>query len=270
MKIKTTPVIRWNAYAKQFEKDLINFASKMAKSIEYHIKATLRKTGIMTYDSTPRELQTTIKDLFNQWEHNADKIALKLTNKQLKRLYQYVNNQYRPYSLKSDDTSKKIKEILKIKTFENIELIKSITYDAIKRYSVILYNSINNLDSPAIIKALRVAGDITRRKAKLIARDQTAKTLEALNFAKSQDLGLKYYKWLTSRDERVSAGKGGHRQLDGKIFKYDKPEAVIDSYGNVGHPAQRVNCRCTAVGVFLEPTQKIRKSKDGIGYEIVE
>lgn len=269
MKIKTTPIIRWNAYARQFEKDLTNFANKMAKSMEYHIIASLRKTGIMTYDSTPQELSKTVKDLFRQWERNADKIALKLTNKQLKRLTQYVNNQYRPYSLNNENTSKKMKEILRMKTIESVELIKSIVYDAIKRYSVILYNSIENLDSPAIIKALRVAGGITRRKAKLIARDQTAKALEALNFVKSQDLGLQYYKWLTSQDERVSTGKGGHKQLNGKIFKYDKPEAIIDSYGNIGHPSQRVNCRCTAIGIFLEPNQKIRKAKDGVGYEIV-
>lgn len=70
--------------------------------------------------------------------------------------------------------------------------------------------------------------------------------------------------WVTANDERVSTGKGGHKQLNGRIYRYDTPTAIIDSYGNKGHCSERVNCRCTQVSVILEPSQEFKKIKDSL------
>ena len=90
---------------------------------------------------------------------------------------------------------------------------------------------------------------------------------------RSKQLGFEYYEWSTSNDERVSTGKGGHKQLNGRIYRYDTPTAIIDSYGNKGHCADRVNCRCVPIPIMLQPNQTtklIKDSQNGDYYKIIE
>ena len=77
--------------------------------------------------------------------------------------------------------------------------------------------------------------------------------------ARSRQLGFTHYKWVTSRDERVSEE---HKHLDGRIYAYDNPTALIDKHKNIGHPSQRVNCRCHAVSVILDANQELKLVKD--------
>lgn len=73
------------------------------------------------------------------------------------------------------------------------------------------------------------------------------------------------FRWITMRDEKVSTGPGGHKQLDGKIFDLDDPATypvisssgfkglphlIEDEHGNVSESLIfRPNCRCRAVPV---------------------
>lgn len=275
MKHKTTPILRYNAYAREYEKALRAFSRSMCKSIEYHVIAALRRNGIISYDAynpqlTPFNFKVTLKKLLEQWQSNADDIAAKLTDKQLRRLVAYVNRRYTPIlGAKAKINTARLKQLIKARYYENVALIKSIPQETIRRYESVLYSAITGGDEYTIRKNLEVIKGISERRAITIARDQTAKALEAINIARCEQMGLKYYEWHTAEDERVSTGKGGHKQLNGKIFRYDKPEAIIDSYGNRGHPAQRVNCRCIALGVFLEPGQSVKRAKDGYGYVVV-
>ena len=275
MKYKTTPILRYNAYAREYEKALKAFSRSMCKSIEYHVIAALRRNNIISYDSTtpnttPNDFKVTLKKLLKQWERNADNIAAKLTDKQLRRLVAYVNRRYTPIlGAKAKINTARLKQLIKARCYENVALIKSIPQETIRRYESVLYSAITGGDEYTIRKNLEVIKGISERRAITIARDQTAKALEAINIAKCEQMGLTYYEWHTAEDERVSTGKGGHKQLNGKIFRYDKPEAIIDSYGNKGHPAERVNCRCIALGVFFEAGQTVKRAKDGYGYVVV-
>ena len=101
------------------------------------------------------------------------------------------------------------------------------------------------------------------RRAKFIARDQTAKGIQSYNQARAESLGFEFYQWVTSKDERVSTGKGGHIHLDGRIYKYNEPTAIIDSYNTRGHTGQRPNCRCEAIAVLPNPNQEFKRVRDG-------
>ena len=94
----------------------------------------------------------------------------------------------------------------------------------------------------------------------MIARDQTQKAVSDFTQARSSQLGFTHYKWVTSHDERVSQE---HKHLDGRIYAYDNPTAIIDSYGNLGNPSQRPLCRCVCVSVILEHNQELKLIKDG-------
>lgn len=78
--------------------------------------------------------------------------------------------------------------------------------------------------------------DISKNRAKLIARDQVGKFDGNLTRMRQTELGISRYIWRTSQDERV---RPSHSALNGKFFSWDKPP-------DVGHPGQDIQCRCTA------------------------
>lgn len=87
---------------------------------------------------------------------------------------------------------------------------------------------------------------VARWHARMIARTETSKAQSALTEARSEELGLDWYVWQTSRDERV---RMSHRKMQGVLVKWDdlpsperlagerKPPAPYNS-GNIW------NCRC--------------------------
>ncbi|MDR0571552.1 MAG: minor capsid protein, partial [Rickettsiales bacterium] len=113
--------------------------------------------------------------------------------------------------------------------------------------------------------------ELSDKRIKLIARDQTAKANQVLNRIGQQEAGIEYFRWNTAHDERVSEGYGGHKQLDGKIYKWGDVEnyPIINAKGERGIPSQRPNCRCDAQAVIIEDGYKAVKNKDG-SYNIIK
>lgn len=155
---------------------------------------------------------------------------------------------------------------------EYLSLIKRIPQDIIQRSRVTLLHAVGAFDRGAIVAELHRISEATDRRIRLIARDQTAKATEAYSRARALDSNFTHYTWKTSHDERVSTGKGGHEQLDNRIYSYTDPTAIIDAYGMIGHPAQRPNCRCHGSPLFLKVGQELKLIKDkknGDYYEII-
>lgn len=79
-------------------------------------------------------------------------------------------------------------------------------------------------------------------RARLIARDQTAKFNSDLNRIRHKQAGIEKYTWRTSHDERV---RPRHRKLDGNIYAYDEPTGAEQGLP----PGQPVQCRCIAQAI---------------------
>lgn len=84
-------------------------------------------------------------------------------------------------------------------------------------------------------------------KANLIARTEAAKTSTALTQSRSELLGIRWYEWRTSEDQRVRAS---HRHMDHVLIAWDdppSPEELIHEK-DVGRyaPGCIWNCRCFA------------------------
>lgn len=88
---------------------------------------------------------------------------------------------------------------------------------------------------------------VSRSRAMLLARTETAKAQAALTRARAEDLGLDWYVWRTSEDSRVRLS---HRKMQGVIFRYDNPPSPETLAGEktVGHynAGEVFNCRCYA------------------------
>jgi SPP1 gp7 family putative phage head morphogenesis protein len=120
----------------------------------------------------------------------------------------------------------------------NLDLIETIPKQYVERLKKEMLLSVSQGGSAFDLQsAILKNTDVTRSRARLIARDQMAKLNGALNRSQQEDIGVTGYRWRTSSDERV---RKSHARNDGRQFDWDNPPP------NTGHPGHDVQCRCTA------------------------
>lgn len=282
------PKIRYKTFQRVAERDLSKFASDVERSIKYHIKAYLRKQGLQVFDSkkfgTDRtSIANFIKKLEAMWADRIDEFADVLINKAIRRLKKVIQRTYSGIEKDFNFNSAEFKEIIAICKERYYDLIVSIPKDLLEEIKQKMYEAIIKGDAYEVSKVLQAQGSRAKQgdnlawRANFIARDQTAKMAEAINRTALENLNIQYYEWLTMKDERVSKNEkgriGGHKHLEGRIYRLDEPTAIINYDGTKGHPAERPNCRCTAVGVYLEAGERlelVRDSRYGDYYKIVK
>lgn len=123
---------------------------------------------------------------------------------------------------------------------ENVSLIKSIPSKYFDAISFIVNQGYQNgKDEDYIAEELQKRYGITKRRAKMIASDQTHKATAALNRFRQLELGIKEAEWLytyRSKTERLD-----HVRANGK--KFDIEEGCLIS-GEYIQPGQLINCKC--------------------------
>jgi len=135
-----------------------------------------------------------------------------------------------------------IKPIMDRRIITNVALIRSIP----PQFGDELLRAVNRtvvengFNQQALVQTLRTRFRVSRSRARLIARDQTSKTIGELTKLRQQQLGIRQYKWRTSQDERV---RHDHAVLEGQVFSWDNPP-------DVGHPGEPIQCRCTAEAII--------------------
>jgi len=126
---------------------------------------------------------------------------------------------------------------------ENVDLIKTLTDRHVERVAKVLEEAGSNTRVEDIAKRIREATGATKSQAALIARDQVLGLNADVARARHEAAGITQYVWRTSHDERV---REGHRELDGKVFSYDRPPMVDPRSGRTGNPGEDFQCRCVA------------------------
>jgi SPP1 gp7 family putative phage head morphogenesis protein len=91
-------------------------------------------------------------------------------------------------------------------------------------------------------------GTVTRSRATLIARTETARTASLLTQVRAQHIGSEVYIWRTVKDSDV---RPRHKRLEGKVFRWDDPP-VAGENGERAHPGAIYNCRCFAEPVISD------------------
>lgn len=241
-----------------FIKRLKNLSMDINKSVLYWASARANKAKDKNIST---QLAFEFNALLRDWERKSNDIGKILAKKMALQVKNYVDRNLRgqnnAYTLKT--LSQLSQNALNAIYSRNLALIQSIPQEIINRYRNAFLNSVNNFDREQMLKLAREYQLISLRRARMIARDQTQKAVSDFTQARSQQLGFTHYRWITSRDERVSQE---HKHLEGRIYAYDNPTAYIDKNKNIGHPSQRVNCRCHAVSVVLDANQELKLVKD--------
>ncbi len=132
----------------------------------------------------------------------------------------------------------------------NIDLIKTIPENSLEKMKDLIYDGFTyGKTTTRIVKELQQVYCISRKRAELIARDQTAKLNGQIQKAQQMDAGIQEYIWSTCGDNRV---RKSHKELEGKKFRWDDPPKNSD--GRRCHPGEDYQCRCIGRPVFNQNT----------------
>ena len=127
--------------------------------------------------------------------------------------------------------------------FNNTLLIKNITEEIRIKIFDELRKDPTGIEP--VFSRIKQSTGFADARARLIARDQTAKLNSELSGLRHKAAGFTRYTWATSGDERVRAE---HADLDGNIYQYDEPTDEQDGLP----PGQPIQCRCIAEPIFEE------------------
>lgn len=158
-----------------------------------------------------------------------------------------------------------LKNVLDEWSREQVTLITKATQDMLDTVARRIRDGVKVGKSAKEVTALINADlpGISYRRARIIARDQTAKLNSSLTQGRMTDAGLETYVWDTAQDERVRGDPDGlypkalpsHFVMQGKICRWDDPTVWLENGEWVKragdapyfHPGMAIMCRCVAV-----------------------
>jgi SPP1 gp7 family putative phage head morphogenesis protein len=136
-----------------------------------------------------------------------------------------------------------LEDLLSAVSIRNAALIRDIAQETVEKIAQKTTQSVLAGQGHQFLKReLREVFAVSDSRAKLIARDQTAKLNSDLNRFRQKQAGVDKYVWRTSMDERV---RPRHKALEGRTYEWGEPTGAEDGLP----PGQPVQCRCVAQGV---------------------
>lgn len=141
-----------------------------------------------------------------------------------------------------------LREELRSWSQETSALISTLEDDAVRQIGIWTNRGLRQgWHWKEIAKNIEDRFEVSRKRARFIARDQTAKLNGTLTHRRQSAAGITHYFWRDSRDERVRGNPSGkypgakpsHWARNGQRFAWASPPEG-------GHPGMDYNCRCTA------------------------
>lgn len=131
---------------------------------------------------------------------------------------------------------------------DQVELITSIPIEAGQRVQRLAMGILSSGARPAsLVDEIMRTGEVTRSRAVLIARTETAKAATALTQARAQQIGSEGYHWLTAHDQMV---RPDHKVLDGRLIMWNNPPIADRRTKARYHAGMGIQCRCIPVPIL--------------------
>jgi SPP1 gp7 family putative phage head morphogenesis protein len=134
----------------------------------------------------------------------------------------------------------------------NAHFISSVPNDIAKHLTEhVASEAIAGVRAESLLQSIRaIAPHLTKTRAQLIARTETAKSQAAIVEVRATQIGIDWYQWDTSNDQRV---RESHKHMDGVYCQFSSPPSPEQLSGepSVGYynPGNIWNCRCSAFPV---------------------
>lgn len=148
-----------------------------------------------------------------------------------------------PYLARSPGITRTMQE----KTTANVALIKSIPevyLDKVENAVSMNWGAGTRWED--LVAEIMHQGDVTEKRAAVIARDQTSKMNAAFNQTRQTEAGIPEYDWETAGDEVVRPAHAD--MMKGGPYRWDAPGPLAGTIsGEPCHPGEDVECRCAAI-----------------------
>lgn len=275
------------ALERQYRMELKGLVDKMLKDVAENIVNAYRKNksgftfatdgAFSNIDEQLKDLEKKYRELFAR---QGEVVAKRMVLRQLKYnrssftkiMKKLVPNDEEIPTLAGSIIPREMEQVIKASIMENVSLIKSIES---KYFEQITGSVARSMQSGGSIKQLRQEilhyNGITRRRADIIANDQTRKAYMSINLRNLSKAGIQKVEWVHSgggytvreyhyrKWDGVSGKDDGRPNgLNGYIFDIDKPPVIQLQQGKQpevrGYPAQLPNCKCVLRAVVeLDP-----------------
>ena len=262
-----------------YNADLQRIVREVSKDINSQIMPLVRSLAPQYQrDSVPTDTIDTWVDVLtgalqlikDKWSSQAFKdVSTRLAN-QFVRSANQVNEKKFDIGIDVFTGSQDLNNYLDASIFDNTRLIQSIPDQYLTQVESIVMTNVRAGGRPAAIaKQLTKQLGVTEGRARMIARDQTAKINGDLTMKRQQNVGFEYFQWITSEDARV---RDRHDDISDKvtaygkgIYRWDNPP--ISDRGTPIIPGQDFQCRCIARPVSnaeVDANQKAGRVRKGV------
>lgn len=201
------------------------------------------------------KMQEVMDEMTARWNERFERGAEELAKYFAKKTHQRSAVQLKKilkdagFSVESEMTPMQ-RDIFQAVVHENVSLIKSIPQQYLGSVQQKVMNAVKTgNDQGTLVKDLQKSYGVTKRRAKLIARDQTSKANSAFTRANQLDLGITEAIWKHSHAGKVP--RPSHVANDGKRYNlktgwYDPDEKQWI------FPGELINCRCLSRSIIPE------------------
>lgn len=204
-------------------------------------------------------IENAIRSLLARWtspfaQRQAERIA--------ETFVKAASNDGKSFGIDLYGGDQQLQDYLKAAAFQNAQLVKSVPTRYLEQVQNIVVGNMRQGMRPSYIEQRLVEQfGVAARDAKRIARDQHSKIQGEINRIRQTSSGIKYFRWLTSHDDRV---RHSHRIAGDKVTKYGKGIYSWDDLpivdGVPAYPGSPINCRCVAVPVTPQQVERNKKA----------
>lgn len=146
-------------------------------------------------------------------------------------------------SLPTTTLSGDLGDILSASITENVALIRSISQQYLQGVQGAVMRSIaSGRGLHDLIPFLETHKGVTKRRAAMIAGDQTRKAYNNLNRGRMQKVGLQQFGWLHTGGSQHP--RPLHVSYNQRIFNFNDLPIIDERTGERGIPGQAINCHC--------------------------
>lgn len=186
------------------------------------------------------EVGTVLTDVQGKMHKNINIIEVDLSPEDVEGIHNIINHGFK---ISENDIKKNFNE--SIQHYTKDFLIKRIPEIRRKIQQAIL-NGYREID---VQKMLETEYGIMERKAKFLAQNETSIMLAQLKKVHYSAMGFDSFMWHTILDARE---RPEHRELNGKIFRFDNPPVIDKRTGQKGLPGETYNCRCDLTPIMSD------------------
>lgn len=247
----------------QYNQILQRLVSSVKKDIDAQLVPAILPPEY-TKDEWGPDVQAVISALLEKWtspgfSRLANKIAADFVRVSVKSI---DREQKRLFGIDVLQNSPEIRATMQAAAIQNANLIRSIPEQYLKDVSNAVFTNMRvGLLPREVAKEIEDEYGVSQRRARFIARDQTAKVNGELTKQRQIDAGYEYFQWMTSHDARV---RDSHERLAKAdvgygpgVYRWD--DLPTNERGEKVQPGSDYQCRCTSRAIR---NSKVKRSQE--------